>query len=193
MTEARLKSARILVVDDEVASTCLLTNFLSRFGYNHVRAINDPLDTFDNIEEFQPDLILLDLFMTGMDGFQIMERLKAMLPQEFCLPVLALSGDATSQNKRRALAAGATDMLNKPFDPSEMLMRIRNLLHTRFLYLELQEQNRGLEGFSYQSARMNLLPHCRNSSIASGRLCNSNVCALSARWRAESCTTLIIP
>ncbi len=145
MREARLKSARILVVDDEVASTCLLTNFLSRFGFNHVRAINDPLDTFDNIEEFQPDLILLDLFMSGMDGFQIMERLKAILPHEFCLPVLALSGDSSSQNKRRALAAGATDMLNKPFDPSEMLMRIRNLLHTRFLYLELQEQNRGLE------------------------------------------------
>jgi signal transduction histidine kinase len=145
MNEATLKEAHILMVDDEVATTCLMTNFLHRIGYSRFESINDSARTFEMIESFRPDLILLDLAMPSMNGFQVLEGLRANRQGEDQIPVLVLTGDATAENKRRALVAGATDLLVKPFDPSEVSMRIRNLLQARFLRLEIQEQNRLLE------------------------------------------------
>jgi signal transduction histidine kinase len=144
MTEATLREARILMVDDDVSSTCLMTNFLNRIGYSQLQSLNDSTLTFDAIETFSPDLILLDLAMPGLSGFEILNALRADRKNEQ-IPVLVLTGDPSSKNKRRALAAGATDLLVKPFDPSEVSMRIRNLLHARFLRLEIQEQNYLLE------------------------------------------------
>lgn len=145
MNEATLKEAHILMVDDDVASTCLMTNFLNRIGYSRLESINDSTRTFEMIETFMPDLILLDLAMPRINGFQVLEGLRANRQTEDQIPVLVLTGDATAENKRRALVAGATDLLAKPFDPSEVSMRIRNLLQARFLRLEIQEQNRLLE------------------------------------------------
>ncbi|MEY2558344.1 MAG: hypothetical protein QOE34_1769 [Verrucomicrobiota bacterium] len=145
MNEATLKEAHILMVDDEVSSTCLMTNFLHRIGYSKLESINDSTRTFEMIEAFKPDLILLDLMMPGMSGLQVLEGLRARRHGEEQVPVLVLTGDATAENKRRALAAGATDLLVKPFDPSEVSMRIRNLLQARFLRLEIEEQNHLLE------------------------------------------------
>lgn len=145
MNEATLKEAHILMVDDDVASTCLMTNFLNRIGYSRLESINDSTRTFEMIETFMPDLILLDLAMPRINGFQVLEGLRANRQTEDQIPVLVLTGDATAGNKRRALVAGATDLLAKPFDPSEVSMRIRNLLQARFLRLEIQEQNRLLE------------------------------------------------
>jgi signal transduction histidine kinase len=142
--EAALKGAHILMVDDEVSSTCLMTNFLNRIGYTQLRSINDSGGAFEAIESFAPDLILLDLNMPKLDGFDILSALRADRQNEQT-PVLVLTGDPTATNKRRALAAGATDLLVKPFDASEVSMRIRNLLHARFLRLEIREQNRLLE------------------------------------------------
>jgi len=145
MNEAGLKEARILMVDDDVNSTCLMTNFLHRIGYNQLRSINDSTRTFEMVESFKPDLILLDLTMPNIDGFQILEALRADRQGENQIPVLVLTGDDSAKNKRRALAAGATELLVKPFDVSEISMRIRNLLHAHFLRLEIQQQNRVLE------------------------------------------------
>jgi signal transduction histidine kinase len=144
MNEASLKEAHILIVDDEVSSTCLMTNFLNRIGHTQLLSINDSTLTFETIETFGPDLILLDLAMPGLNGFQILNALRSDRRNEQ-IPVLVLTGDPSAKNKRRALAAGATDLLVKPFDPSEVSMRIRNLLQARFLRLEIQEQNHLLE------------------------------------------------
>jgi signal transduction histidine kinase len=144
MNETTLREAHILLVDDEVANTCLMTNFLNRIGYAQLESINDSTLVFATIETFAPDLILLDLNMPGLDGFEILHALRADRQNEQ-IPVLVLTGDASAKNKRRALAAGATDLLVKPFDPSEVSMRIRNLLQARFLRLEIQEQNHLLE------------------------------------------------
>ena len=97
------------------------------------------------VESFKPYLILLDLTMPNIDGFQILEALRADRQGENQIPVLVLTGDDSAKNKRRALAAGATELLVKPFDVSEISMRIRNLLHAHFLRLEIQQQNRVLE------------------------------------------------
>ena len=83
--------------------------------------------------------------MPNISGFQVLDGLRANRQTENQIPVLVLTGDSSAENKRRALAAGATDLLAKPFDPSEVSMRIRNLLQARFLRLEIQKQNRLLE------------------------------------------------
>src|SRR5437588_11778850 len=106
MNETTLKEAHILLVDDEVASTCLMTNFLSRIGYTQLQSINDSTRIFETIEIFAPDLILLDLAMPGLNGFDILKALRADRQNEKT-PVLVLTGDPSAKNKRRALAAGA--------------------------------------------------------------------------------------
>jgi signal transduction histidine kinase len=144
MTEATIKEARILLVDDDVSSTCLMANFLNRIGYSELQSINDSTRVFQTIETFAPDLILLDLAMPGLSGFEILTALRSDR-QNAQIPVLVLTGDPSAKNKRRALAVGATDLLVKPFDASEVSMRIRNLLQSHFLRLEIQDQNQLLE------------------------------------------------
>jgi signal transduction histidine kinase len=145
MNEGTLREAHILMVDDDVGHNCLMANFLNRIGYSNIESVSDSTRTFEVIEAFHPDLILLDLSMPGRNGFQVLDGLKANRQSEDQIPVLVLTGDATAENKRRALVAGATDLLVKPFDSSEISMRIRNLLHARFLRLEIRDQNRLLE------------------------------------------------
>jgi signal transduction histidine kinase len=140
-----LKDANILMVDDDVGGTCLLANFLGRIGYTNLKALNDSAQVFETIENFQPDLLVLDLTMPGLSGFEILDVIRKDRRAEEQMPVLVLTGDSSAKNKRRALAAGATDLLVKPFDPSEVSMRIWNLLQARFLRLEIEKQNRCLE------------------------------------------------
>lgn len=144
MKEETLKAAKILILDDEVSMTSLLLNFLGRVGYSCVRAVSDPTLVFPVIDEYAPDLLLLDLTMPHVHGLQVLEQLRAARAARG-FPVLVLTADATPENKRKALAAGATDLLAKPFDTSEILMRIRNLLLAHFLRLEIEEQNQNLE------------------------------------------------
>lgn len=145
MDETNLHQARILIVDDDVSHVCLLMNFLDRLGYKNLKSITDSRKIFAEIREFRPDVILLDLMMPQLDGFQILERFKAQQSDETFIPVLVLTGEPTYQNKRKALAAGATDLLQKPFDPSEIVMRIRNLVQGRFFRMEIQTQKHELE------------------------------------------------
>ena len=145
MNELALRKARILILDNEVSALCLLKNVLNRLGFANVMTIADPREVFDEFTRFRPDIVLLDLSMPHLTGFEVLERLRRLIPAESYLPILVLSGELTAQNRRRALQGGATDVLAKPFDSSEALMRIRNLLWTRFLHLELQDQNHRLE------------------------------------------------
>lgn len=145
MIQFRPADARLLIVEDTVANIALLTNMLGRVGYRHLRSITDPRETMAEVESFKPDLILLDLMMPHLDGFAVMQQLKTIIPDETYLPILVLTADMSPSSKRKALASGASDFLLKPFDASEIFMRIRNLLQTRFLHLALQDQNLALE------------------------------------------------
>lgn len=89
------------------------------------------------VEEYNPDLVLLDLHMPPPDGFAILRSLAPRLTGAGYLPVLVLTGDGSSESKRGALSTGARDFLFKPFDGTEVLLRIRNLLETRFLYQKI--------------------------------------------------------
>jgi putative nucleotidyltransferase with HDIG domain len=139
-----ITNARILIVDDEQAYVDLLQRFLQSIGYRNVRTTTSPFEVAQLVIDFDPDLILLDLRMRGMDGIAVMQQLEPYTSR-FYLPILVLTGDITEEAKRASLSSGARDFLNKPFDLTEVRLRIENLLETRFLHLELQEQNALLE------------------------------------------------
>ena len=145
MQEEALKRARILFVDDEAANVRLLERLLRQAGYANLKSTTEPRQVLPLFTEFRPDLILLDLLMPQLDGFGVMRELEPLVPEGTYLPILILTADVTPEIKRRALSAGAKDFLTKPFDMTEVLLRIKNLLETRFLYLEIQAQNERLE------------------------------------------------
>jgi putative two-component system response regulator len=140
-----LKGACILIVDDEPVNVRLLERILQQAGYTNLVRSLDPTMVAALCAEHQPDLILLDLHMPRMDGFAVMEHLAPRIPEGTYLPILVLTADVTQQAKERALAGGAKDFLTKPFDATEVVLRIENLLETRRLHLRLQEHNLTLE------------------------------------------------
>jgi DNA-binding response OmpR family regulator len=145
ITEDDLKKARILIMDDDVGTICLLQNVFNRTGFVNHTSLTDSREASQRILELQPDLVLLDLNMPKVTGFDVLRELRTKLPPNAFLPILVVTVESSPKTKRKALAGGATDFLQKPFDISELLMRIRNLLRTRLLHLELQKQNIVLE------------------------------------------------
>jgi signal transduction histidine kinase len=140
-----LEDARILIVDDEPANVLLMQRLLEAAGYRHLKTTTDSRQALGLYRELAPDLVVLDLMMPHLDGLTVLGLLKDEIPAGVYVPVLVLTADATLEAKRKALAAGASDFVTKPFERFEVLLRIRNLLDTRRAYLALEEQNRSLE------------------------------------------------
>src|SRR5262249_10571055 len=138
MTDLGLKDARILIVDDQEPNVLFLEALLQEGGYEFRGSVRDSREAVAAWAESGPDLILLDLIMPDLDGFGVLEQLKGLLAEQVYLPVLVLTVDMTAESKRRALAVGAKDFLAKPLDAVEVLLRVKNLLQTRFLYRQLQ-------------------------------------------------------
>jgi putative two-component system response regulator len=132
------------VVDDEPANVELLRRTLERGGYSKIEATTDSREAAALYTRFRPDIVLLDLHMPHLDGFQVMETL-AQIAEATYLPIVILSGDLAPEVRQRALSMGAKDFVGKPFHADEVLLRIRTLLHTRFLYLQIQSENQLLE------------------------------------------------
>ena len=130
---------KIVVVDDEPANVALLEAMLAEAGYSRVKGVTDSRLAIETCVAFEPDLVLLDLMMPHVDGFTILESLRAAAAESF-LPVIVLTADVNESTKLRALRAGATDFLIKPFDQLEVLLRMNNLLETRRLHLQLDMQ-----------------------------------------------------
>lgn len=135
---------RILIVDDRPDNILFLTKLLTRLGYHDVVATTDPTSVAAEVARREPDLILLDLFMPQLDGFELLVQLSRSVAADRFLPVLVLTADASRATRRRALAAGATDFLAKPLDATEVAQRVRNLLRTRHLHLQQHGRNRRL-------------------------------------------------
>ena len=145
MLRSTIGKAKILIVDDEQANVRLLERILELIGATRIQSTCDSREAMALFLDFRPDLVLLDLHMPNVTGFDIMEQIKALTTGENPVPVLVLTADVTTKTKHRALAAGAKDFLTKPLDQSEVLLRIRNLLENRFLHIQLQNQNILLE------------------------------------------------
>jgi len=129
-----LRDAPILVVDDEPATLALFRRLLGRAGYRDVTVVSDAREALAVVPELCPDLVLLDLWMPVVDGFQLMKELRGGSALTRDVPLLVLSGDERPETKRAALSCGATDFLGKPFDTLEALLRVRNLLEMRTLH-----------------------------------------------------------
>ncbi|MCU6791462.1 response regulator [Paenibacillus sp. WQ 127069] len=145
MVEESLKLAKILIVDDQEYNLSLLERILDRAGYKNLNSSTNPRQTMPLIEQLDPDIVLLDLHMPEMDGFEVLRLIREHTNKDSYLPVLVLTADITPEAKKMALQAGANDFLTKPFDRTEVVLRIHNLLRTRYLHLQLQQQNELLE------------------------------------------------
>ena len=138
------RPAKILVIDDQEQNIKLLTRILEKDGYEHVRWTTNAGEALSIYSEFNPDLVLLDLHMREKDGFQVLQEIMSHNRNSH-VSVLMITADDSADVKRRALALGAKDFVGKPFDSGEVLLRIRNLLETQFLYQRLRDQNADLE------------------------------------------------
>lgn len=136
---AQILSRRILAIDDEEANVLLLRSVLEREGYRDIHTLTDPTAAVETYAVQAPDIVLLDLMMPQVDGFQLLEAFSRHDRADEFRPVLVLTADTTLQARRRALALGAKDFVSKPFDVIEVALRIRNLLETRMLYERLRE------------------------------------------------------
>ena len=142
---AGLADFRILIVDDQKPILEALTMVLEVSGYKNVQGLDDSRRLLAVFQEFRPDLILLDLHMPHLDGIAALDELAKVIPRDDYLPILMLTGDATSEAKEKAFSRGAHDYLTKPLNRSEATLRVRNLLETRRLHLELKARNASLE------------------------------------------------
>jgi serine phosphatase RsbU (regulator of sigma subunit) len=142
VSQADILNARILVVDDQEANVRLLEGMLRIAKYTSVESTTDPNQVCELHRRNRYSLILLDLQMPHLDGFQVMEALKEIEPDDY-LPVLVIT--AQPDHKLRALEAGAKDFVSKPFDMAELRARVHNILEVRLLHMATQETVRELE------------------------------------------------
>jgi PAS domain S-box-containing protein len=142
LTATEILNASILIVDDQESNVSLLEQLLGEAGYTCVASTMNPQEVCALHRKNHYDLILLDLQMPGMDGFQVIEALKTNDADAY-LPVLVIT--AQPGHKLRALQAGAKDFISKPFDLVEVKTRIHNMLEVRLLYKKLENYNKALE------------------------------------------------
>ena len=145
LTAAEIAQGRILVVDDTESHVILLRKILKGAGYLIVATTTNPEEAVDLYGEFQPDLVILDLHMSPIGGFEILDQLKKIEPEDSYVPALMMTALNDPDVLVRALERGARDFLNKPFERVEALTRIRNMLEVRLLHKRVRDQNRVLE------------------------------------------------
>ena len=140
----QLYSARILIVDDNPYNVDLLKQMISSAGYRSILTITDSKEAAGLYKAYKPDLVLLDINMPDLDGFQVMVQFKEIEKTDY-IPVLVLTALQDEATRLRALEAGAQDFLTKPFNKLEILTRIRNMIYVRILHGQIKNQKQYLE------------------------------------------------
>jgi putative two-component system response regulator len=132
--------ARVLIVDDQPKNVLLLRRILEREGFSQIKTTTDSREVLALFAAFDPDILLLDLHMPYVDGFAVMRQIAEALGEDSFVPTVVLTADVSTSARDTALSVGAQDFLTKPFDPVEVVLRVRNLLNTRWLHLRLAER-----------------------------------------------------
>ncbi len=145
MDDSELKNAKFLLVDDEQYNIELLEAVLKKAGYQQISSTTDPRRVLPLFIEYKPDILVLDFNMPNMTGLEVICQVVPRLPAESFFPILVITSEMAPEIKHKVLTAGAKDFLSKPIDKTEVLLRVRNLLTTRFLYNQLENQNERLE------------------------------------------------
>jgi DNA-binding response OmpR family regulator len=140
-----LKDARILIVDDEWANINVMESFLLMKDFSNIRTTIYSREAISIVHEFKPDLILLDLKMPHVSGIEVMKQMQENLLMHELMPIMVLTENDTVETKKQALLHGARDFLAKPFDLTEVDLRIRNMLFNVYLMTQLKDQNKLLE------------------------------------------------
>jgi putative two-component system response regulator len=143
--ESATQNPSVLIVDDQPENIRLLVRILNQAGYLDITTTTDSSRVSELHALSRPDIVLLDLQMPNQDGFAVLEKLAPFTFGIDRLPVIMITADDSSEVKRKALSLGAKDFVSKPFDQAEIVLRIRNLLETRFLHQQLRTQNNDLE------------------------------------------------
>ncbi len=134
--------SKVLIVDDDATEVELLRAFLDG-EVDEVSSLTDPRLVEEVFAAFQPDVVVLDLHMPGADGLEVLRRLRSARHSLGFLPVIVLTGDDSRVARNSALILGADEFLTKPVDRPELVLRVRNLLHTRELYVAAREGRAG--------------------------------------------------
>ncbi|MBU1224227.1 MAG: response regulator [Gammaproteobacteria bacterium] len=195
----------ILIVDDEPANLRLLDKMLHGQGYQNLVMVEDPREVLDRYREMRPALILLDINMPHLDGYQVMEQLKA-LNDPLLPPIVILTAQHGKDYLLRALAAGARDFIGKPFDRNELLMRVRNLLDAHLAHRMVHNQKTVLEDMVRARTeelrrtrlqvvqRLGMAAEYRDEETGNHILRMSHTCALLARaigWSEAGCDLIL--
>jgi len=144
ITEPEILQANILIVDDIPTNVQLLKKILASAGYKNIFSTSDSREALPLYLDNNIDLLLLDIRMPHLSGFDVMEQLKESTPNDY-LPIMVLTAELTHEIRLQSLAGGAKDFLTKPFERLETLQRIRNILEVRLLHKKASQQNEELE------------------------------------------------
>ena len=153
MEKEILKNGKVLMVDDQESNINLVFSILRDKGFLSLHSLTDSRRVLPMFTELQPDLVMLDLRMPNVDGLSLLKQLRSRIPGTEYLPFLIITGDLSDRTRQNALSLGAKDFLTKPINPAEAVLRIYNLLETRFMYLAIREQNRVLDRLVQQRTR----------------------------------------
>lgn len=134
-------SAKVLIADDDPAEAEMLTEFLAD-TVEEIRVVTESARVEDVFRDYEPDLLILDLHMPPPDGFEVLRRLRGLRDRIGYLPVLVLTADETDVARNTSLILGADEFVTKPVDRDEIVLRVRNLLRTRHLFLASREGRR---------------------------------------------------
>ncbi|WP_323794748.1 HD domain-containing phosphohydrolase [Nisaea sp.] len=205
MTDAYSSSLKIMVVDDEPANLKVLKKTLNGHGYDSINLISDPRDVVEKYTLDRPDLILLDLNMPYLDGFEVMSLLRD-LDDPLLPPIVVLTAQTGKDYVLRALSLGARDFISKPFDRTELLMRVRNLLDAQLAHRLIHDQKAELEQMVRWRTeelaatrlevvrRLGMAAEYRDEETGSHIVRMSRICATLARgagWNEEMCMLIL--
>lgn len=205
MNEEQHKQSRIFIVDDEPSNLKLLDRMLRGRGYEHLILIDDPREVLVQYQVARPDLILLDINMPYLDGYQVMAQLQS-LNDPLLPPIVILTAQHAQDYLLRALAGGARDFVSKPFDRNELLMRVRNLLDAQLAHRLLLGQKDTLEQMVRTRTeelnrsrlqivqRLGMAAEYRDEETGNHILRMSHICALLAKeigWSDNECELML--
>ncbi len=138
-------AGKVLIIDDEPANVMVLEETLKQRGFGSIKCVMDSREALESYKSFEPDLVLLDLNMPHLSGFEVMEQIKEANPKND-IPIMMLTAQIDQGTRLRALDAGARDFLTKPFDILEVSLRIQNMLEISLLHRQSREFNESLNG-----------------------------------------------
>ena len=154
LRDSDIFGATICAIDDEPANVLLLQRLLEQVGYHNITTFTDSKVGYDYLTSNEIDLVMLDLQMPKMSGFEILEKLKPQSEETVFTPIMVLTADATAATKRQSISLGAHEFLTKPFDAFEVTLKVKNLIRTRLALKKLSLADNSSDNDAHHRLRL---------------------------------------